>query len=66
MIFDEANQALIDYQAVFNEPIPDIRSMSPEDAELVAERAKEALDRGFPMTDEEWGVETDIPAEVTI
>lgn len=63
--FEEDMQAIRAYTERFG-PIPDVRAMSEEDALLVPDKAREALDRGKALTLEEWGIEGSPPPEATI
>lgn len=63
--FDSDNALILEYVERFG-PLPDFRSMHPDDLANVMDRIEEALDRGEALTPEEWGVPTDVPPEVTI
>lgn len=63
--FDKDNELALEYVRRFG-PLPDFRSMHPDNLATVMDRIEEALERDRALTEEEWGVPTDIPPEVTI
>lgn len=63
--FDTDNAMMLEYVERFG-PLPDFRSMHPDDLATAMDRLEEALARGRALTAEEWGVPTGVDPEAAI
>ena len=62
---DDVTRILTEYEERFG-PLPDSRLMSEEACENLIELCDMANKRGSILTDEELGLATDVPEDVTI